>query len=87
MSGHDKNYWFVTYYKHYIKDLRIIKLTYDSCFLYKTNHKANSTKIDFESFEIVNMQINNTLILVNNKFAKDKEKAIRTFEIIIKKRD
>jgi hypothetical protein len=51
--------------------------TYDSCLLYKLT----------SSFDIVNMQIDDTLILAEQSFADAEENAIVFVEIMIKARD
>jgi hypothetical protein len=51
------NYWFRTYYKHYIKHLYIQQLTYDPCLL-----QSNA------SFGVVGLQTDDTLFLANKAF-------------------
>lgn len=50
------------------------KLIYDTCLLYKS-----------KSFVILGLQLNNTLILVENLFATIEEDAIKTTNIMTKK--
>ena len=67
------NYWFAIYYMYYKKKLRIIELTYDFCFFYRSG-----------LLKIVKMQIDNILILANNNFASIKEKTIKNLNIMTK---
>jgi hypothetical protein len=66
----------------------MIESTYDLCFLYK-----KGLDLDLESFEVVDsceiieMQIDNILILVNDEFAIEKEKELKSFDILHKDRD
>jgi hypothetical protein len=53
------------------------QLTYDSCLLYRL----------ISSFDTINMQIDDTLILAKQSFADVEEDAIVFIEIIIKSRD
>ena len=53
----------------------MIESTYDSCLFYK-----------FESLNIVNLQIDDILMLINDVFAIEKENAIKTINIMTKKR-
>ena len=69
------NHWFAIYHKHHFNVLAMKKSTYDSCLLY--NH---------ESFGIVEMQTNDTLLLAIDDFANKKEKAVKSTKILIKNR-
>jgi hypothetical protein len=66
----------------------MIESTYDSCLLYKTG-----LDLDLESFEVVDsceiveMQIDDILILVNDEFATEEEKELKSFGILHKDRD
>jgi hypothetical protein len=53
------------------------QLTYDSCLLYKSTF----------SFDIMSMQIDDTLIFVEQSFANVEENAIVFVEIMIEARD
>jgi hypothetical protein len=68
----------------------MIESTYDSCLLYKFE-SIESLKFlehfESESFEIVDMQIDDILILVNSIFAAEKEKTIKKAKILTKTRD
>jgi hypothetical protein len=54
-------YWFVTYFKHYIEQLRMAISTYDPCFLIITDEAAG--------FGIVELQTDDSLGLNNDIFA------------------
>jgi hypothetical protein len=61
-----------------------MKSTYDACLLYRNDLLSSfSTK----SFEIVEMQIDDTLILVNQTFVDLEEKELKESELMHKKRD
>ena len=67
------NHWFVTYHTYYKDKLGIIESIYNLCFLYS-----------FNSFGIVEMQTNDTLILADNDFTSTEKDAIRSVKIMIK---
>ena len=52
------NYWFKTYYNYYINKLSIKQLTYNLYLLYS-----------IEPFRVVSLQTDDTLVLVDTKFA------------------
>jgi hypothetical protein len=58
----------------------MIEFIYNACLLHNNNEK----KI---LFDIVKMQINDTLILINDVFAIAKEKTIKMIDIKIKSRN
>ena len=60
-------HWFTTYHKHYIEKLSIATSTYNLCLLIT---QTPST------FRIVGIQTNDTLILVQEKFAQLKEEEL-----------
>lgn len=59
----------------------MVESIYDSCLLYRLRAEKN------ESFEVVGMQIDDTLILANETFAKHEEEAIIVADIKSKSRD
>jgi hypothetical protein len=68
----------------------MIESIYDSCLLYKFGSIESLKSLGHfepESLEIVDMQIDDTLILVNSIFAAEKEKAIKKAKILTKTRD
>ena len=71
------NYWFKTYYNHYIKELNISQSTYDPCLL----HLNNPT-----NFGIVGLQTNNTLLLANLVFTALEQEKIKKAKFPTKKR-
>lgn len=70
------NHWFAINYTYHKNKLIIKQSTYDPCFFYS-----------FCLLDIEEMQINNTLILVDNNFASTKEDAIKSTKIIFKNRE
>jgi hypothetical protein len=74
-----KTYWFHTYQKHHKKKLSIIELTFDSCLLHIFEF--------IKRFEIVNLQIDNTLILADDEFVALKEKKLVRAYLTFKKRE
>jgi hypothetical protein len=61
-----------------------MKLTYDACLLYKNDL---SSSFFTKSFEIIEMQIDDTLILVNQTFVDLEEKELKESEFMHKKED
>jgi hypothetical protein len=94
------NHWFVTYHAHHVNKLDMIKSTYDFCLLH-TNMKIDTSSIFHiclkndhfytnhfhTNMKIVDMQIDDTLILIDANFAAAKEKTIINIKIIIKSRN
>ncbi len=89
------NHWFVIYHVHHVNKLEMSQSIYDLCFLHtnmkidtssdlQTDLKDNFLRTDMS---IVYMQTNNTLILIDSKFAAAKEKTIVDAKIMIKSRD
>jgi hypothetical protein len=70
------NHWFKTYHEHHTDKLKMIQFTYDFCLLYKS-----------ESRGIVNMQIDDTLILIDQSFVIVEDEAIISAKIMIKTRE
>ena len=70
------NHWFFIYHKHYIEKLVMIELTYD-LYLFHS----------IESFGLIDLQTDDTLIFVSNDFVIKKNEAIKTINIMIKKRE
>jgi hypothetical protein len=67
----------------------MIQSTYDSCFLH-TNMKIDTSSLHdhfHTDMNIVDMQIDDTLILIDLNFATTKKKAIIDVKIMIKSRD
>src|SRR6266567_1221703 len=69
------NYWFKTYYNHYIKELNINQSTYNPCLLY-LNNPIN--------FGIVSLQTNNILLLANLVFTASKQEKIKKAKFLTK---
>ena len=53
------NHWFKTYYSHHMRELNMMQSTYDTCLLYSR-----------ESFGLVGLQTNDTLIVLDRAFAE-----------------
>ena len=70
------NHWFFIYHKHHIKKFVMIESTYDSCLFHS-----------IESFDLIDFQIDDTLIFVSNDFVIKKNEAIKAVNIMIKKRE
>src|SRR6266568_9175087 len=62
------NYWFKTYYNHYIKELNINQSIYDP-YLFYLNNPTN--------FKIISLQTDNTLLLANLVFIASKQEKIK----------
>ena len=71
-----ENHWFAIYHKHHFDTLTMKKSTYDSCLLYS-----------HESFDIVEMQTDDTLLLATDDFANKEKKAVKSTKILIKDRN
>lgn len=67
------NHWFTTYHKYYRDKLEMRELTYNPYFFYRSG-----------LFNIVGMQINNTLILADNDFVSKEEVVIKVAKIMTK---
>jgi hypothetical protein len=89
------NHWFVTYYAHHINKLDMTQSIYDLCLLH-TNMKIDTSSIlqislkndhSHTDMKIVDMQIDDTLILIDANFAIAEEKTIINAKIMIKSRD
>ena len=70
------NHWFSIYHKHHIEKLAIIESTYDSCLFH-----------NIESFDLIDLQTDDILILVSDDFAIVKNKTIKIIKFMIKKRE
>ena len=70
------NYWFFIYHKHHIKKFVIIKSTYDSYLFH-----------NIQLFNLIDFQIDDTLIFVSNNVVIKKNETIKTVNIMIKKRE
>ena len=55
------------------------QFTFDSCLLYVNNENND--------FDVVKLQIDDTLILINGKFATTKNNELRTIKLLIKDRE
>jgi len=71
-------YWWVTYLKHYREKLSMDSLTYDPCLLILTNK---------EKFSIVTIQTDDTLGLLDLRFAALKDKELRVAKFIVKPKE
>ena len=70
-----ENHWFAIYHKHHLDTLAMKESTYDSCLLYS-----------HESFGIVGMQTDDTLLLATDDFANKEEKAVKSAKILTRDR-
>jgi hypothetical protein len=94
------NHWFVTYHAHHVNKLNMTQSIYDFCLLH-TNMKIDTSSIlqislkndhfhtshSHTNMRIVDMQIDDTLILIDANFAAAEEKTIINVKIMIKSRD
>ncbi|KAI0993761.1 hypothetical protein K3495_g14423 [Podosphaera aphanis] len=71
-------HWWVTYYSHHRDKLHIVTSTYDPCFL------ISMTK---DSFGVVGMQTDDTLILCNSAFADKEEEELKKAGLQAKPRE
>ncbi len=71
-----KTHWFNTYHDHHKKNLNMTKSTYDLCLLF----------INQSVFELIKMQIDNTLMLRNNRFAELEKNELKKANLMFKKR-
>ena len=67
------NHWFVIYHDYHVNKLKMKQFTYDAYLLHR-----------FNSFNVVDMQTDNTFILADDAFAKEKEKTINKIKIMTK---
>lgn len=65
------NHWFATYYKHHIEKLKMNEFIYNFCFFYNN-----------QLFDLMNLQINDTLILINDEFAIRENEIIQNVKIM-----
>jgi pheromone shutdown protein TraB len=72
------NHWFKTYHTYHTNQLDMTQFTYDRCLLYK---------LDISLSDVVNMQTDDTLLLVDRSFAALKKKTIKSAKIMIKNRE
>jgi hypothetical protein len=70
------NYWFKTYYSHYINQLYIEQSTYDPCLL-----QSNTP------FTIIGLQTDDTLFLADNTFAEAEETKLKRAGFVAKERE
>jgi hypothetical protein len=78
------NHWFKTYHGHHTDKLGMIQFTYNSCLLYIITKDTIASRIDMG---IVGMQIDDTLILIDQSFAIAEKEAIHSAKIMIKARE
>jgi hypothetical protein len=71
------NYWFNTYYCHYLKKLYMSQSTYNPCLLY----------IDYNGFGVIGLQTNNTLLLTDKTFAESEEMRLKEAKFLAKRRE
>lgn len=72
-------HWWATYHNHHVKRLGMENSTYDPCLLITVNNP--------DSFGIVGMQTDNTLILANDRFAAKEEEELLASELQAKPKD
>ncbi len=72
-----ETHWFNTYHDHHKKNLNMTKSTYDFCLLFINQN---------ESFEVIVMQTNDTLMLKNDRFAELEENELKKTKLMFKKR-
>ena len=70
-----ENHWFATYYIYHKEKLKMTKSIYNPCLFIRS-----------KLLGIMEMQTNDTLILVDNNFASIKEEAIKSIKIMTKDR-
>ena len=75
-----ETHWFNTYHKHHTEKLAMQQFTYDSCLLYTNLSKGN------KDFEIVELQIDDTLILKNQTFANVENFHFHETKLLAKKK-
>ncbi len=89
------NHWFVIYHVHHVNKLEMTQSTYDLCLLH-TDMKIDTSsilRIDLNNdhlhtdMSIVDMQIDDTLMLIDSDFAAAEEKTITDVKIMIKSRN
>src|SRR5436305_10836267 len=71
-------HWWATYYKHHKEKLSMVTSTYDPCLLV-------STKKD--TFGVVGMQTDDTLILASTAFAELEDNELQKAKLTAKPRD
>ncbi len=71
-----ETHWFNTYHDYHKKNLNMTKSTYDLCLLF----------INQSVFELIEMQINDTLMLRNDRFAELKKSELKKAKLMFKKR-
>jgi hypothetical protein len=71
-------HWFSTYHDHHKKNLNMTESTYDPCLLF-TNQN--------ESFGVVGMQTDDTLMLGDDRFAELEESELEKAKLMSKKRE
>jgi hypothetical protein len=80
------NHWFKTYHTYHIDNLVIIQFTYDLCLLYKTFFVDKISNKSIIS-DLVEMQIDDTLLLTDQTFVVLKKETIKSAKIMIKNRE
>jgi hypothetical protein len=94
------NHWFVIYHAHHVNKLDMIQSIYDLCLVH-TNMKIDTSSIlqislkndhshtnrSYTNMRIVDMQIDDTLILIDANFSAAEEKTIINVKIMIKSRN
>ncbi len=79
-----ETHWFKTYQKHHKKKLSMIESRFDSCLL----HISSIEFIKFiNHFEIMKLQIDDTLILANDDFAELEERKLARVALTFKNRE
>jgi hypothetical protein len=74
------NHWFKIYHDHHTDKLKMTQFTYDLCLLY-------ITVISHIDMRIMNMQTDDTLILIDQSFAVVEKEAIHSAKIMTKTRE
>ncbi len=72
-----ETHWFNTYHDHHKKNLNMSKSTYDFCLLFINQN---------ESFEVIEMQTDDTLMLRDDRFAELEESELKKAKLMFKKR-
>jgi hypothetical protein len=70
------NSWFATYYKHHLNKLLIETSLFDPCLML--------TKADGDSFRIVGIQTNDTLILGDRSFLEQENRELKAAKLLAK---
>jgi hypothetical protein len=77
------NHWFNTYHRHHLEQLGIHQSTLDPCLLFYNNKNDKNDN----SFGIVGMQTDDTLLLADEAFAEAEENRLQEAGFFSKNRE